>query len=605
MSLTLKTVIPPQPATVRNFTTHLSYDEATNSIAYPSGKSAYVRSLSEDDNTVIQFTGHASAIVTVVKFSPIKDSQFLCSGDSTGKVIVWGWSRENDSIETTIKSEFQVLAGPISDISWDFEGRRLCVVGEGRDKFGAFISWDSGNSLGELSGHSQHINACHFKQSRPMRCMTVGDDGSVVFYQGPPFKFTSSDRVHHEQGKFIRDVQFSPSTGDFAVTVGSDRKIVCFDGKTGEFVKYIEDSNEVVVGSIFALSWVDESKFVTASADATVRLWDVNESKCLQKWSLPEATVANQQVGVVHGKDGQIISLSLDGSLNFFKIGENKMIKNIKGHNKGITAIATNPLVSGSYDGNIMEWDTKPETKHHDHSNLVISIDNSNSEEISTVSWDDTMRVNGAIKFQFENQPKVASVDRNGAVAVVTADDSLLILNSISGEILQSIKLDEPASAVGLTNGLVAVGLERSHTVQVFKSSDLSTSYKLANPLRSTASCISISPSEKYLAAGDVMGKIILYTLETKDVKTTRWTFHTSKINAISWRPSTDGEEEYVATGSLDCNILIYSVSRPMKTIKLLGSHKDGVNNVQWEDEDTLVSAGADACIKKWSVNFS
>lgn len=605
MSLTLKTVIPPQPATVRNFTTHLSYDEATNSIAYPSGKSAYVRSLSEDDNTVIQFTGHASAIVTVVKFSPIKDSQFLCSGDSTGKVIVWGWSRENDSIETTIKSEFQVLAGPISDISWDFEGRRLCVVGEGRDKFGAFISWDSGNSLGELSGHSQHINACHFKQSRPMRCMTVGDDGSVVFYQGPPFKFTSSDRVHHEQGKFIRDVQFSPSTGDFAVTVGSDRKIVCFDGKTGEFVKYIEDSNEVVVGSIFALSWVDESKFVTASADATVRLWDVNESRCLQKWTLPEATVANQQVGVVHGKDGQIVSLSLDGSLNFFKIGENKMIKNIKGHNKGITAIATNPLVSGSYDGNIMEWDTKPETKHHDHSNLVISIDNSNSEEISTVSWDDTMRVNGAIKFQFDNQPKVASVDRNGAVAVVTADDSLLILNSISGEILQSIKLDEPASAVGLTNGLVAVGLERSHTVQVFKSNDLSTSYKLANPLRSTASCISISPSEKYLAAGDVMGKIILYTLETKDVKTTRWTFHTSKINAISWRPSTDGEEEYVATGSLDCNILIYSVSRPMKTIKLLGSHKDGVNNVQWEDEDTLVSAGADACIKKWSVNFS
>lgn len=608
-SLELQSLIPPQPATRRNFTTHLSYDETTNAIAYPCGKSAFVRFL--DDDTIIQYTEHGTSNVTVVKFSPIKGSQYLCSGDDSGKVIVWGWVRDDRTgeIETTKKSEFQVLAGPINDLSWDFEGRRICAVGEGRDKFGAFISWDSGNSLGEISGHSQRINACHFKQSRPMRCITVGDDGAVVFYQGPPFKFTASDRTHHDQGKFIRDVQFSPS-GEYAVTVGYDRKIVCFDGKTGEFIKYIEDqeSGEKVEGGIFAISWIDDTRFVTASADGAVRLWSVKDSKFLQKWTVQEASLGDQQVGIVAIKDEQIISLSLDGTLNFFQVGEEGAIKTIQGHNKGITALCVNPLISGSYDGRIMEWDTTPETMYDQHSNLIVAIDNSEPPKFASVSWDDTLKVSGVTKYQFDGQPKVASsANCDGIVAVVTDKDYLLIISSYTGELLHKTQLSEPASAVGLTKGFVAVGLELSNKIKVFRSSDLSVSYELATPLRANASYISISPSEKYLAAGDVMGKILLYDLETKEVKTSRWAFHTSKINAISWQtPENDNEEEdFVATGSLDTNIFIYSVKRPMKIIKRLNAHKDGVSAVLWENSETLVSSGSDACIKKWSVTFS
>ncbi|CCE64152.1 hypothetical protein TPHA_0G03110 [Tetrapisispora phaffii CBS 4417] len=608
MSLSLQSVIAPLPATERNFTTHLSYDEATNSIAYPCGKSAFVRSF--DDDSVVQFTGHTSANVTVVKFSPIKNSQYLCSGDSSGKVIVWGWSRDPETklVDINIKSEFQVLAGPVTDISWDFEGKRLCIVGEGRDSFGAFLSWDSGNSLGELSGHSKRINACHFKQSRPMRCITVGDDSSVVFFQGPPFKFSSSDRTHHDQGKFIRDVQFSPNSGDFAVTVGSDRKICCFDGKTGEFIKYIEDPNEEITAGIFALSFVDETKFVTASADAVIRLYDINESKVLQKWSLPEKSVANQLVGVVTAKGGQIIALSLDGKLNIFKIGESDAIRTIKGHNKGITALAVNPLISGSYDGRVIEWsDDNSKIKQNDeHNNLVVSIDNSDATQIATVSWDDTLRVNATVKHNFASQPMVAtSDDKNSVTAVITADDILYVVNSQSGEIVQEKQLADTATAVGLTGSLVAVGYEKSREIEVFKSSDLNESYKLTQPLQATPSCLSISPSGSYLAAGDVMGKIVLYELSTKSVKTSRWSFHTSQITSIEWRPTDEDDEDYVVTGSTDTNIIIYSVKRTMKTIKYLNAHKGGVTCVKWKDGETVVSAGTDACIKQWSVDFS
>lgn len=607
-SIQFDSVIPPQPATQRNFTTHLSYDEASNAIAYPCGKSAFVRFFDEDE-IAIQFTGHGTASVTVVRFSPIKGSQYICSGDDSGKVIVWGYARDekSKSIQTTIKSEFQVLAGPITDISWDFEGRRLCVVGEGRDKFGAFISWDSGNTLGEISGHSQRINACHFKQSRPMRAITVGDDGAVVFYQGPPFKFITSDRVHHDQGKFVRDVQFSPGNGEYAITVGYDRKIVCFDGKTGEFVKYVEDkkNGEEIGGGIFALSWIDGDRFVTASADGCIRVWAVKSSKIVQKWQFSGKSLENQQVGVVAIKNDQIVSLSLDGTLNFFRIGESSIVKTIKGHNKGITALTVSPLLSGSYDGRIMDWSTNPETMHNDHSNLIVAIDNSMPPKYASVSWDDTLKVSGIPKYEFKGQPKVSSsANDSGIMAAVTDKDVLMILDSYKGEILHEISLTEPASAVGITGDVVAVGLAQSYNIQVFRASDLSVSYTLSTPLRANASCISISPSKKYLAAGDVMGKILLYDLETKNVTTSRWAFHTSRINAISWRPSDTDVEDLVATASLDTNIFIYSVKRPMRTIKYLNAHKDGVTAVLWDTSASLVTAGSDSCIKKWSVDF-
>ncbi|EDO15509.1 hypothetical protein Kpol_467p21 [Vanderwaltozyma polyspora DSM 70294] len=601
MSITLKNIIPPQPSTERNFSTHIDYDEATNSIAYPSGRNAFIRSL--DNDSVVQFTGHGSSNVNVVKFSPIKNSQYLCSGDASGKVIVWGWSSNDDVVETIVKAEYQALAGPILDISWDFEGKRLCIVGEGREQYGIFISWDSGNSLGEISGHSKRINSCHFKQSRPMRCMTVSDDGSAVFYQGPPFKFTASDRIHHDQGKFIRDVEFSPNSGDYAVSVGSDRKICCFDGKTGEFIKYIEDPNETIEGGLFAVSWVDEKRFVTASADAAVRLWSVEEPKCLQKWLIPESIpYGNQQIGVIAAKDEQVVSLSLDGSLNFFKIGNDTVVKTIVGHNKGITALTVNPLVSGSYDGRVIEWEgTQPKANYY-HNNLIVAIDSSTKGCISTVSWDDTLKTNGVTKFEFNDQPSIASADGTGSIAVIAGGVTLSIFNSETGEVLNSIELDRPASAIDLHKDLVAVGYEHSNIIEIFKATELTNSYKLNTALQAKPSCISISPSGRYVAAGDVSGKIILYDLENKDVKTTRWSFHTSKINCITWRPSEDGEENHVVTGSLDTNIFIYSVERPMKIVKYLNAHKDGVSVVQWKDTDTIVSAGADACIKEWSV---
>ncbi|SCU94703.1 LADA_0G10484g1_1 [Lachancea dasiensis] len=607
------TSFAPLPSAERNFSTKISYDKHSKCVAYGSGKSAFIRSL--DSDFQVQFTGHTTAKVTVVRFQPVAGSNYVCSGDDQGRVIVWSWLREEgtkDNTSTTvtstsIKSEFQVLSGPITDISWDMEGRRLCVVGDGRDKFGAFISWDSGNSLGELSGPSKRVNACHIKLSRPMRCFTAGDDGSCVFFEGPPFKFAASDRTHHDQGKFIRDIKFSPGPGTFAISIGSDRKIVCFDGRTGQFVKYIEDEKESVEGGLFALDWFDKGsdsrEFVTASADAALRIWDVEMGKCVHKWSL-ERTVANQQVGVATIDEDHVVSVSVDGTLNIFERGQSSPVKRIQGHNKAITALTAHPLVSGSYDGRIVTWGTSGTQSaivSGEHSNTVVSIDS--TDEVATTSWDTTFKVANETKHTFEYPPRVASA-YEGSTAVISGENRLDIINCATGEILASKELPSAVSAISLGTKYVAVGYEHTKVIELFHLSDLSVSFTLSVAMRAVPSSLSLSPSETLLAAGDVMGKILLFDLETKAVKTSRWAFHSGKITSMAWRPLCDDEDEenLIATASLDTHLIVYSVKRPMKTIKELNAHKDGINCVAWEGSSTLFTAGADALIKRWEL---
>lgn len=597
MQLDQETLLAPQPATKRNFTTHLSYNGEINALGYPCGKSAFIRFLDDENEESLQFTGHGTSIVTVVKIAP--SSNLVCSGDESGKVIVWEWLRDHDTGELTtrVKGEFAILAGPIADISWDMESRRLCVVGEGRDKFGAFISYDTGNSLGEISGHAQRINACAIKPSRPMRAMTVGDDAAVVFYSGPPFKFAASDRLHHEGGKFVRDVQFSPGSGAYVATVGSDRRIALFDGKSGDFIKYVEDASTPIKGGLFALAWIDEKQLAVASADATVKLYNVDDNKCVASWEITGGASAtdNQQVGLVAMRDEKLLSLSLDGTFNILEIGQPTPVKTILGHQKGITALNVEPLCTGSYDGKVMDWNAKKVTQQH--LNLVVSI-YSDASQVASISWDSTLKVSDEVRLRFDGLPRLASHHKKLSAAVID-DDKLIVFDTFSGDVKLESTLSEPVSALTISANYIVVGLATSHKCLIFDNKDLKTVSETA-PMIGEPTSLAISPSQAWLVGGDSQGKCVLYNLKSGEIKTSRWSFHTSRIQAIAWQPNT--KEDLVATCSIDTNIYIYSVEKPMRTIKRLNAHKDGVNSIAWIAENNLVSVGADACIKKWKL---
>ncbi|KAG5455721.1 MAG: putative WD-repeat protein [Olpidium bornovanus] len=105
---------------------------------------------------------------------------------------------------------------------------------------------------------------------------------------------------------------------------------------------------------------------------------------------------------------------------------------------------------------------------------------------------------------------------------------------------------------------------------------------------RGAVNALAFSPDGSLLAAGDSDRKVLCYEVASKTVTCLAW--------------SEDGK--HVASGSLDTYVYIWSVEKPMKNIAIRGAHLGEVTGVAWRGNTTVVSAGADACVKVWDITF-
>lgn len=95
-----------------------------------------------------------------------------------------------------------------------------------------------------------------------------------------------------------------------------------------------------------------------------------------------------------------------------------------------------------------------------------------------------------------------------------------------------------------------------------------------------------------------------------------KWTAHTSRVNSLQFSPN----GEYIVSGGLDEALIVWSVLRPLKykvtkvrrprrshgqtlTSRCTqNTHAGGVTFAAWQDDSTVVSAGADGVTRVWSI---
>lgn len=607
--LTLERTFASLPRTERGKSIVLGGDPKGENFLYVNGNSVYIRSLKDPYTICDVYTQHSTA-TGVAKYSPSRF--YIASGDASGKVRIW----DTTQAEHVLKNEFHVLGGPVRDLAWTSDNQRLIIVGDGREKFGVAILSDTGASVGEIIGHSKAINAVDFRPERPFRAVTASEDFLVCFYEGPPFKFKKQNDEHTN---FVNVVRYAPNGLVFA-SAGSTGKILLHDGKTSEFVGEI--GSPAHKGGIYSLAFSPGSdKLISVSGDKTARLWDVAERSLLGEWTFG-ANVNDMQVSCLWSKD-TIISVSLDGSLNFLDpANPGKPTHVIGGHSKPITALGRSSdgriLVTGSTDASLVVWDST--TGHMQrvtglgHKNQVQALALDSDGRIYSVAMDDTLQVSSASNSavcpdspaprKLDSQPVDASAAAN---LVAIACRQHLLLMRAGGSVLTSIAAPGAQQltccALSPDGATLAVGSSDAKAPIRLLSTPQLAEQRVITERAAEVTSLAYSPDGTLLAAGFADRYVRLYSAANgyELANTEDWCFHTARVNCLAW---TD-DSKYLATGSLDCSIIVWSVENPRKRTVAKNAHPmSQITKLAWIDSNHIVSTGQDSNVKVWRVQF-
>uniref|UniRef100_A0A8C8CYT3 WD repeat-containing protein 1 n=1 Tax=Oncorhynchus tshawytscha TaxID=74940 RepID=A0A8C8CYT3_ONCTS len=611
MSYELKHVFASLPQMERGVAKVLGGDPKGNNFLYTNGKSVIIRNINNPAIADI-YTEHPHQ-VTVAKYAP--SGFYIASGDVSGKIRIWDTTQK----EHLLKYEYQPFGGKIKDIAWTEDSKRIACVGEGREKFGAVFLWDTGSSVGEISGHSKVINSVDIKQTRPYRLISGSDDNCGAFFEGPPFKFKFSITVS-DHSRFVNCVRFSPDGNRFC-TAGADGQIFLYDGKTGEKICALGGA-KAHEGGVYAVSWSpDSSQLISASGDKTVKLWDVGTSTALTTFNMG-ADVMDQQLGCLWQKD-HLLSVSLSGYINYLdKSNPDRPLRTIKGHSKSIQSLTVHKnggrsyIYSGSHDGhiNILSLGGGHTGENNDfsgkgHSNLVTKMAVDDADQLVTCSMDDTVRFTSVTKKEYsasnlvkmDVQPKHVSVAAGGLALAVCIGQVVFLKDKKKVFTLDSLDYEPEAGAIHPGGSTAAVGgadgKVRLYSVQGNTLKDEGKSVEAKGPVTDMA----YSKDGAYLAVTDEKKVVTVFTVADNYSVKNDFYGHHAKVVTLAWSP----DNEHFASGGMDMMVYVWTVNDADKRLKIPDAHRlHHVSGLAWIDEHTLVTTSHDASVKQWTLKF-
>ncbi|KAF5901470.1 WD repeat-containing protein 1, partial [Clarias magur] len=535
MSYELKQVFASLPQMERGVAKVIGGDPKGNNFLYTNGKSVIIRNI---DNPSIAdiYTEHPHQVI-VAKYAP--SGFYIASGDVSGKIRIWDTTQK----EHLLKYEYQPFGGQIKDISWTEDSKRIAVVGEGREKFGAVFLWDSGSSVGEIAGHSKIINSVDIKQTRPYRLVTGSDDNCTTFFEGPPFKFKCTSTDH---SRFVNCVRFSPD-GNRYVSAGADGQIFIYDGKTTEKMGSL-GGDKAHDGGIYAVSWSpDSTQLISASGDKTVKLWDLASGTAVTTFKLGN-DVLDQQLGCLWQKN-HLLSISLSGYINYLdKNNPNKPIRTIKS--------GENNALSGK-----------------GHTNSVVRLNADDSDRLVSCSMDDTIRFTDLKKKEYsasdvikmDTQPKSVSVGSGGLAVAVCIEQVVLMKDRKKVFTLDNLDYQPEVGTIHPGGGTVAVGgADGKVYLYTVQGNTLKADGKVLDT-NGPVTYLQYSKDGAFLAASNEKKVIVVYTVADGYKVKNEFYGHHAKVVCLSWNPDSD----HFASGGMDMMVYVWSISDPEKRIKI------------------------------------
>ncbi|CAL5223055.1 g5512 [Coccomyxa viridis] len=247
-----------------------------------------------------------------------------------------------------VNLSWQKVRAGINAIAWTPEGRR-CLTGTNA---GEFTLWQGQHFGFEtiLQAHTAPIRSITYTHND--RWILSTDDSGLVRLWTPRLELAQDIRFHNDS---VRKVALSPNDMKF-VTASDDSTLKVWDFKSMKPERTLTGHG----GDVKACDWhPTKSAIASGSKDATVKLWDARAGDaCLSTLELHKGPITQVQWNL---NGNWLLSSSRDQQLVVFDARMMRKLAVFRGHQADVTCAAWHPwhedlCVSGSYDGNILHW---------------------------------------------------------------------------------------------------------------------------------------------------------------------------------------------------------------------------------------------------------
>jgi len=248
------------------------------------------------------------------------------------------------------------------------------------------------------------------------------------------------------------------------------------------------------------------------------------------------------------------------------------------------------------------------------HTNLVSGLASTPDGRVFTAGYDDRVREVDGISFTSSvfstaSQPKALAATSDNTTFVVGTDAVEAVRNN---QKVADFRPGANPTAIAAAGSLVAIGFADQKVRLYDWDGKALREVGLLEANKGLVSALAFAPDGLKLAAGDSSGKVVLYDVPKRELITSRWSFHSARVNALSWT----ADSQHCASGALDTHVYVWSVRKPIKNISIKNAVPGGVNAVLWlsssqtggpssgPSSGRLAGTGADAAIKVWDVTF-